>query len=112
MAEHAHVSSEVTWRQGAAWAKSAGTWSWLSSPLSEGQGCRGQRPTLKASPYKFALPWSCGGCHTNRCSGRTLAQEHLAEWEPQREGAGAMNWHLSCQLPLGVTSPQPEESAN
>ena len=50
MAEHAHVSSEVAWRQGAAWAKSAGTWSRLSSPLSEGQGCRGQRPTLKAPP--------------------------------------------------------------
>ena len=56
MAEHAHVSSEVAWRQGAAWAKSAGTWSRLSSPLSEGQGCRGQRPTLKAPPPLQLFP--------------------------------------------------------
>lgn len=56
MAEHAHASSEVAWRQGAAWAKSAGTWSWLSSPLSEGQGFRGQRPTLKAPPPSLPSP--------------------------------------------------------
>ena len=90
MAEQAHASSAVAWRQGAAWANSAGTWSWLSSPLWEGWGCRGQRPTLKAPPPSLPSPGAVEAV-ADRCSGPTPAQEHLAEWEPQREGAGAMN---------------------
>lgn len=90
MAEHAHASSAVAWRQGAAWANSAGTWSWLSSALG-GTGLQRTEANTEGPPSKFTLSWSCGGCRTDRCSGPTPAQEHLAEWEPQREGAGAMN---------------------
>lgn len=84
-------------------------WSKLvPAPLSPSRGPRstaGQhpRPTLS----KPILSQSSGGCHGNRCS-----QSHTSSARTSDRVCGARDRHLCCQLPLGVTSPGSEDSAN
>lgn len=86
------MSSEVTWRQGPAWAKSvtgktAGTPSPLPFTLPGGRDAEDSRPAPK--PYPLPSLSSLRAAEVvMETDALTLAQEHLAEWGPQREAVG------------------------
>lgn len=107
--EHACASSEVTWRPGTnmvsigPWGD-RGTQSLLPSPLLREKATEESGPAPKAHPFRvYRLPVL-----------RRLSQKQLllVSVSTSVSTCGAMNQHPFCQLPPGVTSPRPEESAN
>lgn len=107
--EHACASSEVTWRPGTnmvsigPWGD-RGTQSLLPSPLLREKATEESGPAPKAHPFRvYRLPV------LQRLSQKQLL---LVSVSTSVSTCGAMNQHPFCQLPPGVTSPRPEESAN
>lgn len=106
--EHARASSEVTRRPGTNMV-SIGPWGdsrdSVTAPLPspQGEGHRGERASTEGPRFPSLSSPGAGAADPVTETATPGLSEYLSEY---------LWWHPFCQLPPGVTSPGPEESAN